>query len=188
MGFEQRKPGVFSSSISEEVIGWIGLNKAICGLTNAVEINPVVGVRNQRIERLVADLVGDTFNNLVPPTIAGNVGYFSPVDRYLAFTFFDSGPNEEIADRLCEAVKVHGLPFMEKASDLRTLVEMMQTVRFGMTEQLNYRIPVGFWLLADIEKAKIFIAAKVSEISSREDPAALRYRTFATRLNELIGL
>src|SRR5439155_7742945 len=86
----------------------------------------------------------------------------------------ESGSNEEVADQLCEAVKAYGLPFMKKAADLRDLVETMQTVRFGMAEQLSYRIPVGLWLLSDAEKAKEFIATKLSEIGARGDPAALR--------------
>lgn len=183
-GFKKRKPGILTSSISDEVLGWVGLNKAMRGRSDALEINPVVGIRNQRIERLVAELTGDAFDALIPPTIAGNVGYLSPAHRYLAFTFSDSGSNEEVADRLCEAVNAHGLPFMKKAADLRILVEAMQTTRLGMPEQLNYRIPVGLWLLADAEKAKAFIAAKLSEIGARADPAALRYRAFATKLSE----
>jgi len=83
-------------------------------------------------------------------------------------------------------VKVYGLPFMKKSADLRSLVETMQTVRFGMAEQLNYRIPAGLWLLADAKNAEAFIAAKLSEIGTRGDPAALRYRTFAAKLNERI--
>ena len=187
LGFEKRKSGIFSSIISDDVIGWVGLNKATRGRSDALEINPVVGVRNQRIERLVAELAGDTFDDLIPPTIAGNVGYLSPARRYLPFTFAESVSNEEVADQLCEAIKAHGLPFMKKAADLRALVEAMQTLRFGMAEQLSYRIPVGLWLLADTEKAKAFVAAILTEIGMRSDPAALRYKTFATSLTERLG-
>jgi hypothetical protein len=165
-GFKKRKPGILTSFISDDVLGWVGLNKATRGRGDALEVNPVVGVRNQRIERLVAELTGDAFDELIPPTIAGNVGYLSPAHRYLAFTFSDSGPNEEVADRLCEAVNMHGLPFMKKAADLRTLVEAMQTTRLETPEQLNYRIPVGLWLLANAEEAKAFIATRLSEIGA----------------------
>jgi hypothetical protein len=183
LGFEKRKPGIFSSVIAENVVGWIGLNTATRGRKDALEINPVVGVRNQRVEQLVAELVGDAFDDLIPPTVAGNVGYLSPGHKYLAFTFSDSGSNEDVADGLCDAVKVYGLPFMRRMVDLRSLVEEMQTTRLGMPEQLNYRIPVGIWLLDEADQAKAFVAARLSEIGARADPAALRYRAFATRLN-----
>jgi hypothetical protein len=187
LGFEKRKPDIYSSTILDGVIGWIGLNKAMRGRNDSLDINPVVGVRNQHIERLVAELAGDAFDDLIPPTVAGNVGYLSPAHCYLPFTFSNSGSSEEVADLLCEAVKVHGLPFMTKAADLRCLVDTMQTVRFGMIEQLNYRIPVGLWLLADAVRANAFITAKLSEIGTRGDPAARRYRTFAAKLNERMG-
>jgi len=187
LGFEKRKPGVFSSVVAEDVVGWIGLNTATRGRKDSVEINPVVGVRNQRIERLVAEAAGEHFDDLIPPTVAGNVGYLSPAHRYLPFTFSEGGSNDNVADGLCEAVKVNGLPFMKKMVDLRSLVETMQTTRLGIPEQLNYRIPVGLWLLGDADKAKAFIAAKLAEIGTRADPAALRYRSFVTRLNAQIG-
>jgi hypothetical protein len=187
IGFEKRKPGLFSSPISDDVIGWIGLNKATRGRSDALDVNPVVGIRNQRIERLVAELAGDAFDVLIPPTIAGNVGYLSPGGRYKSFTFTDSIENEEIADQLCKTVSKYGLPFMKKTADLRALVEVMQTLRFGMAEQLSYRLPVGFCLLAETERAKAFIAAKLSEIGTRADPAALRYKTFAARLSERLA-
>jgi hypothetical protein len=183
LGFEKRKPGIFSSVIAENVIGWIGLNIATRGRKDALEVNPVVGVRNQRVEQLVAELVGDALNDLIPPTVAGNVGYLSPAHKYMAFTFAVSGSNEDAADGLCNAVKVHGLPFMKRMIDLRNLVETMQTTRLGMPDQLNYRIPVGMWLLGESGNAKAFVAAKLSEIGIRADLAALRYRAFATRLN-----
>lgn len=183
LGFKKRKPGILSSPISDDTVGWVGLNKAIRGRNGALDLNPVVGVRNQRIEQLVAELAEDALDDLIPPTVAGNVGYLSPAHRYQVFTFSESASNDEVADRLCGAVKVHGLPFMKKMVDLRSLVETMQTTRLGMPEQLNYRIPVGLWLLQEAEKAKAFVAAKLSEIGTRTDPAALRYKSFAARLS-----
>jgi hypothetical protein len=184
LGFEKRKPAIFSSAVSDEVIGWIGLNKALRGSRDTVEVNPVVGVRNQRIEQVVAELTGDAYNDLIPPTVAGNVGYLSPTHQYQVFKFSEAGPNEEIADQLYEAIEAHGLPFMKRVADLRRLVESMQTARFGISEQLNYRIPVGLWLLADVREAKAFIAAKLSEVGTRGDLAAQRYRAFAMKLDE----
>jgi len=185
-GFQKRRAGIFSCPILDEVIGWIGLNTATRGRSDALEINPVVGVRNQRIERLVAELTGDAFDDLIPPTIAGNVGYLSPARRYLAYTFAESASNEEVADRLCESIKMYGLPFMKKIADLRTMIKKMQTLRFGMAEQLHYRIPIGLWLLNEIEEAETAIATRLHTIGERSDPAALRYLSFAKELSELM--
>lgn len=184
LGFEKRRVGLFSSTIFEDVIGWIGLNTATRHLNGALEVNPVVGVRQQRIERLVAELFGNVFDKLIPPTFAGNIGYLSPAHSYLSFTFSQSSLNEEVAERLCEAVKAYGLPFMNSAANLRDLVGKMQTMRFGITDQLAERIPVGLWLLGETEQAAAFVEAKLATIGARSDPAALRYRKFAMKLNE----
>jgi len=182
LGYEKRKPGIFSSVISDDVIGWLGLNIAGRGRSDALEINPVVGIRNQTVERLVSELTGDAFDELIPPTIAGNVGYLSPERRYWSFTFSGSTSNEEAADQLCASVKKFGLPFMTKAADLQALAEMMETLRFGMADQLRYRLPVALWLLGNTAQAEAFIGLRLSEIGTRNDPAALRYITFAKNL------
>jgi len=175
---------LFSSTISEDVIGWIGLNTATRHLKRALEVNPVVGVRQQRIERLVAELFGEVFDKLIPPTFAGNIGYLSPDHSYLSFTFSQSSLNQEVGERLCEAVKAYGLPFMKSAANLRDLVSKMQTMKFGITDQLAEGIPVGLWLLGDAKQAAVFLEAKPATIDARSDPAALRYRKFAMKLNE----
>ena len=182
LGFDRRKPGIFSAPISDGVIGWVGLNKAIRGQSGAVEINPVVGVRNQRIEQIVAELTGDVFDALVPPTIAGNLGYLTPKRRYLSFRFEEANANEDIADQLCQMVNAHGLPFMKRAADIKILVDTMETLRFGIPEQLKYRIPVGYWLLGSGVKAKAFMATKLAEIGARTDQAAIRYLRFSENL------
>src|ERR1700690_3262959 len=74
-GFERRKSGIFTIKMSADAIGWIGLNTATRGQKGFLEINPVVGVRNQQIERLVAELTGEKFDEITPPTLCGNTGY-----------------------------------------------------------------------------------------------------------------
>lgn len=70
LGFDKRKPGIMTIKKSNDVYGWIGLNTATRGKKGYFEINPVVGIRNQKIEKLVADLLGERFNEVVPPTLA----------------------------------------------------------------------------------------------------------------------
>ena len=183
LNLKKRKSKIFSCAISDDVIGWVGLNSATHGRGYAVDVNPVVGVRYQRIERLIAELNGDAFNGLIPPTIAGNVGYLSPANAYLSFSFARASPsNEAVADQLCAAVATYGVPFMKKAADLRSLVETMQEARFASTEQLSYRLPIGFWLLGLTEKAKASVSARLADISTRSDPAGVHYKRFAMNL------
>ncbi len=73
--------------------------------------------------------------------IAGNVGYISPADHYIPFLFMESTAIDEIAKELRSTVATYGLPFMKMNADLATLVETMQTARFGIPFVIEYRIP-----------------------------------------------
>jgi hypothetical protein len=76
---------------------------------------------------------------------------------------------------------------MKKNADLAALVETMRTVRFGIPFVIEYRIPVGLFLLGDRVEGGSFIAAKLEEIGARNDPAALRYKNFAAKLSQRLA-
>src|SRR3974390_1349222 len=139
LGFEKRKAGILTLKIQTGVLGTVGLNTATGRGPGVLEINPVVGVRNQQIERLVAELCGDPFDELIPPTLAGNVGYLSPANWYLPFLFSQDTEIGGVSAQLCDAVRVHGLPFIKEAANLAALVEAMQTGRFGIPFVIVYR-------------------------------------------------
>jgi len=183
LGFSKRaKHQIFVTRITSDVIGMVGLNKAIGHGDGILEINPVVGVRNQQIERLVAELDNEPFNELLPATLAGNIGYLSPENKYLPFLFNEATAIEMVADKLCKTVEAYGIQFMKKVADLATLVDAMTTTRFRINEVVNYRIPVGLYLLNKREQAKEFLDAQLTDIGNRNDPAAIRYKNFATEL------
>jgi hypothetical protein len=186
LGFRSRK-GILTLNVQVGVIGTVGLNKARGHGLGVLEVNPVVGIRNQNIERLVAELCEDAFDEVIPPTLAGNIGYLSPANHYLPFLFRQDGDIGGTARELCEAVKLFGLPFINECSDLLALVHAMQTARFGIPSVTDYRLPVGLWLLGEHIKAKAFLAARVEDIGARKDPAAIRYMRFAERLAERLA-
>lgn len=186
LGFEKRKPEILTLPLTSEVLCWVGLNKAV-GRGDVLEINVVVGVRHQGIERLLSELLGESFNELTPPTLAGNIGYLSPTNRYLPFLFTNIESIPSVADQLCADVKTHGLAFAHRVTSLAALVNEMQTARFSMPEQMSYRIPVGQLLLGEHKKAATFTQKKLGEIGARIDPAALRYKAFAAKIGEQLA-
>jgi hypothetical protein len=179
VGFERRRPRIVVRNCGADVLGTVGLNVAIQRGGGILEVNPVVGVRHQQIERLVATLTGDAFDEVVPPTLAGNVGYLSPQNRYVAFLFSETAEIEQVASQLCDAVATHGIAFIEKMTGVAELVHAMQTVRFGIPFVTDYRIPVGLALLGQHEEAQRFLARKIVELGTRSDPEAVRFRGFA---------
>lgn len=54
LGLRKRAGAVFTMDIEDDVVGWLGLNTATEHHVGAVEVHPVVGVRHQLVERLVA--------------------------------------------------------------------------------------------------------------------------------------
>ena len=68
LGFRKRKPQVVSLLVDEGVLGLIGLNKATGRGAGILEINPVIGIRNQTIERMVSGCLGEPFDELNPFT------------------------------------------------------------------------------------------------------------------------
>ena len=180
VGFTSRKQGILTKSLSEDVLGWIGLNRAT--EQGGVEINPVVGVRHQALEMLVAELSGDKYDEVLPPTIAMNVGYTSSEGRYIAYLFGAADEILRTADRCVEHIERDGMSFMTANSSLPALIQTLRTSTRSMPEQTAYRLPVALDLQGDYAGSKSAVEAKVSAVGSRTDPAALQYAAFAKNL------
>ena len=77
VGFKKRSGGeIFTTEVAAGILGWLGLNRGLVGSNDAViEINPVVGIRHQEIERIVAELKGVKFHGYAPPTVSVHLGY-----------------------------------------------------------------------------------------------------------------
>jgi len=186
LGFEKQQSGIYTIPIVAKVVGWLGLNKAF-GRGEALELNAVVGVRHLDVESLVSELLGEPPNKCSPPTLAGNIGYLMPENRYRAFVFASPDSILLQVDELCAAVTTYGLKFAHQVKDLAALVQTMETVQFGMPEQTMYRIPAGYLLLGEHIKAIAYVHDATVSIGSRRDPAAQRYLAFAAKLRNRIG-
>jgi hypothetical protein len=185
LGFRKRKQQILSLPVSEDVVGFIGLNIATGGRGPGVlEINPVVGVRNQRVERLVAELVGEPFNELNPFSVGANVGYLSPESKYKPFIFTDAAAIQGPAGQLVGAVRMYGLPFINANAPLPAILETMRTRGFAIDYVAAYRIPVALHLLGKRAEADAFVSDELAKLGARTDPAAQRFRAFAGRFQE----
>jgi hypothetical protein len=67
LGFRKRAGEIFTIDIAEDVLGWLGFNTATEHYrAGEFEVNPVVGIRHQRVERLVNDLRGENSTPTCP--------------------------------------------------------------------------------------------------------------------------
>jgi len=117
-----------------------GLNTArpVSGTT---EINPVIGVRSQRIEEMLAETMGEPFHKYIPPTFSRNIGYVTPLRKYWA-VFANWNSISTAATELANAVRLYGLPFVTQLSDVKRLTDVMRYDSLGITEPLKYRVPL----------------------------------------------
>jgi hypothetical protein len=184
LGFEKQKPGLLTIRITEDVLGWLGLNKAVRGQAGGLEINPVVGVRSQPVEKLVADLSGTPFDKFVPATLAGNIGYMMPANKYRPYNFSTSTPLETVVKELVDDLRRYGLPFIRNHTEMVALVKGLHTSRFAIRFMADYRIPAGLFLLGQLDEAEAYLKAKLADLGDRRDPAALRYKVFAATFAE----
>jgi hypothetical protein len=185
LGFRKRQHHIFSLSVSEDVLGLVGLNKATSGRGPGVlEINPVIGVQNRRVGQLVAELAGEKFEETSPFLAQANVGYLSPAAKYQPFLFTETEPVDELADQLVEAVKVYGLPFVRSNEPLPALLHTMRSTRFASPENTVYGIPVALHLLGRNSEADAFLNDELAKLGSQTDAGSQYFRDFASRLRE----
>lgn len=184
IGFEKRKADIFTLNINEGVVGWLGLNKALYR-GGIVQINPVVGIRHQKLETVVADLLGQKPDQYVTASISTNVGYLMPEKKYAAWSFQEGDNGEALVAGMVAAVDKFGRPFMEQAATLEAIYNTLLNSKRGTPpDPLDYRIAVASVLLGKRAEAKTFVDAKLREIGNRTDAAAECFRKFAMKLGE----
>jgi hypothetical protein len=178
LGFDKRAGSVFTREVAGDALGWLGLNKASRhSPAGEFEVNPVVGIRHQGVERVVAELQGATFHAYLPPTVSSPLGYLMPGTRYRAWTVSADDPGSGVED-LVEAVREYAVPFMETNSTLTLLCTLMDD-GLGFEHQLVYRQPVAWVLAGDLDRAVRLVDLAEANLGDREDDAAVELRSFA---------
>lgn len=176
-GFQRRAGSVFTRDVAGEVLGWLGLNRASRhSPAGEFEVNPVVGIRHQGVERVVAELRGERFHAYQPPTVSSPLGYLMPGARYRAWTVSVDDPGASAED-LVAAVREYALPFMKSGSTLTALCGLLDDGR-GLEHQLVYRRPVARVLAGDRDRAAGLVDAAETDLRDRDDAAALELRSF----------
>ncbi len=184
IGFQKRKADIYTVAVNEEVVGWLGLNKALYR-GGVLQINPVVGVRHQKLESRVAELLDQKPHQYVPASISTNVGYLTMKKEYASWSFQEDANCEAAVAAMVATVERFGLPFMQQNATLATLYNALLNSKRGTPpDQLDYRIVAAANLLGKRTEAEAFVDAKLREIGTRNDEAAEWFRKFATKLRE----
>lgn len=187
LGFRKRAGGIFTTDLDDEVFGWLGLNRASRHRpAGEVEVNPVVGVRHQGVERLVAEYCGQKFHPYVPATVVTPLSHLMPDGRYRTWVFGASNDDDASGREMVAAIEKYGLPFMRATV---TLPELSRRIEdgFGIDSQLDYRRPVALLLAGDRAGARRALEAALTRLGDRGDPAAQDLRRFVDALSVRIA-
>jgi hypothetical protein len=176
LGFRKRAGQIYTIELADDVLGWLGVNKATQHRQpGQVEINPVVGVRHQHIERLVAELTGAKFHDYQPPTVSTPIGYLLPDSKYTSWVVGEGASPGAVEDLLA-ALTSYALPFMRSVVGLVALRDALER-RLG--HQAEYRLPIVVALLGEPDKAEDIVQRTLGDLGARQDAAAELYRGFA---------
>ena len=181
-GFKKRSKEILTFDLSSEFLGWLGLNRAVQRGDGSLAINPVIGVRYQRLERAYSELMDENFHAYIPPTLSVNIGYLMPDNSYKTWSFFNKSNNQRIVDDMVAAIEKYGISFMDTMSNEDAILEALKVSDFSMPESRKFRLPLIKYMRGDIEQARAELTRTLEEVNTREDMAAQYYRRFAQKL------
>lgn len=181
VGFSKRK-NVFTLGLNGDVVGWLGINLITSRNDGRVGINPVVGVRSERIEELVGKLCRRSKSKLAP-TLSTNLGYVMPQARYIEW-LFEAPPFDYALEgtRMVSAIEEYGIPFMSTHFSPESIAQELTRVRFTSKDAAVYRLPVFDILYGNPKSALEYVRQHVVELEDRQDISAQEYRSFARDL------
>jgi hypothetical protein len=185
-GFRKRDGDLFTYKLSDHALGWVGLNRSTYNNRGPLDVNPVIGVRDQEVERLLAECLGERFHPYLPPTVSRPLGYLMPAQWIVTWTFETLESVPEQARDMTEAIVTYGVPFMRDISSRDALIATMR--RQPANAMFFDRLPVALWLEGATEEASAMVAQMMAKVWNRSDVWSERYRRFAsgfqTRMRE----
>ncbi len=188
LGFTKRRHR-FSIEINQDVVGTVGLNRAVRRRDRVVEINPVVGVLHLPLACRLAEIGGEpkVSRYSAPPTISRHIGYLTPRHKYTPWLFSEKADADGIARHMAEVIHDHGLPFLRQHQKLIDFYDSMVHRRFGgSAERFAYYLPVAALMLGMPGKSSEHIKRYLSNIRGRHDISAENYRKFAGQMFDLL--
>lgn len=186
-GYRKRSEQIYTLDLSDEFLGWLGLNRAIDRGDGALALNPVVGVRYQPMERTLAEITGEAFHEYIPPTVSVNVGYLMPENSYRSWRFEEGSANQERVLDMIAVVEKVGRPFMDSMADLESLTKALEAKQYSLPEDRQYHLPVLYLLKGEHDLARSHLMRYVEELGQREDLAAQAYRNFAEKMQSRLS-
>jgi hypothetical protein len=181
-GFSQRrKDSRFTIQLNDDVVGSVGLNRAVNTGDGSLQINPVVAVSHQPLEKLVAELRGVKFDRDAA-TLLTNLGYVMPQKDELSYEFTGYNEHAPTVSDMMNRIARYGIPWMRSYIELESVQRAIVQLKYGWRDHFSWREPVGFYLLGNIRDAKASLQKHLGRIGKRDTMADHEYREFARNL------
>jgi hypothetical protein len=183
IGFRKRADLIFTMELSADVVGWLGLPTASRHPyePGSFGVGPVLGVRQQTVERIIAKLRVDKFHQYIPPTVSVQLGYLMPDRRYREWVISPASMSSA-ATQIAEAVREYGVPFMQEGQDFDRLTILVE--RHGIDHLARYRRPVLELVAGRAGNAIQLIDDSVASLKGRHDLAAAQFERFAAAFRD----
>lgn len=163
-GMRRRKSGIGTWPLSDDFQGWIGLNVETRRGDGTMVVNPNVGVRCDRIHRIIASVRSEKFHAYSPPTIVQGLGYLMPQRTYVPFVFHKNTRISQVADDLADAVEQYGIPYMRRNANLKAIIERLdRPPRQAGWEESGERLLAAYHVAGDREGIERVISERIDE-------------------------
>ena len=166
-GMRRRKPGFFTRDLCEDVIGAIGLNTAT---KYGFDINPLVGVRQQSLERLLAEMKGKPFHPYVAPTISRPIGYLMDPPKFRQWSFEQGQDNAAVVADMVHQITTIGFAYMEANQTIEAMCDRIAKDRDYMMHSDIYQLPVGYLMLKRYDEAEQVVRRELDKIATHRKP------------------
>jgi hypothetical protein len=177
-GFRKRAGRVFTRAVPGDRLSWLGINVASRSRSKGeVVLNPVVGVRYQLVERIVANGRGEKFHDYVPPTVSSPLRYLVSERDRSDWVLDGSSGDAHVVEVVASAVSRFGEPFVQSLLDPERLVSTLERA-CPRDQQAAYRWPALLTHLGRRAEASAASSAVVADLGDRSDQAARELRVF----------
>ncbi len=166
-GMQKRTQGFFTRPLAENVIGAVGLNAAT---KHDFHINPLIGIRHQSLEQLLAQLEGREFHPYVAPTIATPIGYLIDPPEYREWPFEVGKDNATMVAAMVHEITTVGFRYMEANQTIEAMCERIVKDQHFMMHSDVYQLPVGYLMLGRYEEAEEVVRRELEKIAAHKPP------------------
>ncbi|MFJ1751414.1 hypothetical protein [Kitasatospora sp. NPDC088134] len=179
-GWRKRTGDIYTQNLGNGFHAWAGLNRA--SKHHPLEINPVVGLRYDPLERLLADITGAVSRTTA--TISRPVGYLTPDNAFLQLRVAEPGDAERAADELHELVQTYGLPFARQhASPDRLLTALQTGGNVPNPDRTGLLLPALHFLRGDTDETRSCLAQGLVHYGQNTSmPVVAEFHRFANAL------